>query len=96
MEQTRGDGDVVHSHLDQDAGDFEGVNEIGFTRQPLLPVVALRRIDVRALEQLEIDARVVLEHAIGDVVEAKHTLPHPPAGSPSEQAPLPPRTSNLL
>ena len=74
VEKGRGDRHVVHPHVDQDAGDFERMNEIGLAAQSLLPVVHLRGKHVGALKQLEVDIRVVFEHPVGDVIEAKHGL----------------------
>ena len=53
--------------------DLQGMNEIGLAGKPFLTVVDLRREDVRALQPLQVDLRIVVEHAIGNVVESKHT-----------------------
>ena len=57
--------------MSEDGGNLERVDQVGLARKPLLPLVNLRREDVRPLQELEIDTRVVLERAVGDVVEAK-------------------------
>ena len=72
MEQASCDGDIVHPHLDQDARHFQRVDEVWLARQALLAFVYLGGEHVRALEQRQVAGGVVLQDAVGDVVEAEH------------------------
>ena len=67
-----GDRDLVHAHVDQDAGHLERVDQVGLAGEALLTLVDLGGEDVGALQELQVAAGVVLEDAVGDVVEAKH------------------------
>jgi hypothetical protein len=72
VEQSRDDGHVIEAHVHEDPRHFERMDQIGLPGVPHLAVVDLRGVDVCALEQGEIAVRIVLEDAVGDVVEAQH------------------------
>jgi hypothetical protein len=69
VEQARGDGDLVHAHLDEDAGHLERVDQVGFSRLAQLPLVDLGRVDVGLLDEVEVGAGPVAGHLVQDVVQ---------------------------
>jgi hypothetical protein len=54
------------------------VDQIGLTRETLLPLVNLGREDVGPLQELSVSLGVVVQDAVEDVVEAEHALPNSP------------------
>ena len=68
----------VDAQFEQDAGDFKGVNQVRLAGKPFLAIVDLGCKHIGALKPLEIGLRIVVEHAIGDVVKSKHTEPKKP------------------
>ena len=72
MEQSGRDRDVIHPHLDEDARDLQRVDEVGFSGKPLLAFVHLGAEHVGALQEREVARGVVLQDAVGNVVESEH------------------------
>ena len=62
----------IKTQLSQDPRDLEGMNEVRLSGEPFLAIMHLRREDVGTLQPREIDLWVVLEEAVGDVVESEH------------------------
>ena len=75
VQQRGGDGGVVELELGQDGGNFEGVGEEGIARGPLLVAVRLHGVDVGAIEQRLVGARVVLLDPLHQLVLAHHATP---------------------
>ena len=71
VEQRRRDGHVVHSQITEDARHLQGMNEIGLSGQPLLPLVHLRREDIGLLHQFEVSVGAVVEDAVRYIVESQ-------------------------
>jgi hypothetical protein len=71
VEQAGDDRVFVDEEVEQDAGDLERMDQVRLAGEPLLAVVDLRGEDVGALEPLQVDLGVVVQEAVGDVVEAE-------------------------
>ena len=75
VQQGRGDGGVVELELGQDRRDFEGMGEEGIAGGALLVAVRLHGVDVGAVEQRLVGARVVLLDPLHQLVLAHHATP---------------------
>ena len=73
VQESGGDRDIVHPHLDEDARHLQRVNQVGLARETLLTFVDLGGEDVGSLQQREVTRRVVLHDAVGDIVESQHS-----------------------
>jgi hypothetical protein len=72
VEQRRDDGGAVQLHLGQDAGDLEGMAEIGVAGGPLLGAVGLHRKNIGAVEGVLIRAGVVGLDGLNELELADH------------------------
>ena len=89
--QQRGrDRRVIEFQLGEDRRHFEGVGEVEIAGSALLVAVRLHGVDVRAIEQRLVRARVVSEHAFDKLVLAHHGTPRCP---PRRTLALPVRSS---
>ena len=78
MQQRGRDGGVVKAHLGQDRRHFQGMGKVRGAGGTLLIAVRLHGIDIRAVEQGLVRARVIREHPLNKLVLAHHGTPHRP------------------
>jgi len=71
------DRDGIHAHRRQDLGDRERMSQIGLAREPHLPLVHLRGVDVGLLEQRDVRVRSVRLDLLDDLVDARHLAAAP-------------------
>ena len=72
VQQRRRDGGVVELELGEDGRDLEGMGEVGVAGGALLVAVRLHGVDVGAIEQGLVGARVVLLDPLDELVLAHH------------------------
>ena len=72
MEQAGGHRHGVQSHVDQEVGDLQGMDEVGFARVANLPLVLPGREHVRPPEQLEIGVGAIAADLVDQVLEPNH------------------------
>ena len=74
MEQTRCDTDDIEFHIRQDTGHFKGMGQIGFTGKANLPVMNPGRINIGAVNDVQVHIRVIFGYFIDNIVNTDHVL----------------------
>ena len=72
VEQAGGDGHDVQPHVGQEAGHFEGVDQVGLAGVADLALVLQGREDVRPPQQLEVGVRGIGADLVDEILEPNH------------------------
>ena len=72
VEQAGGDGHHVQPHVGQQAGHFEGVDQVGLAGVADLALVLQGREDVRPPQQLDVGVRGVGADLVDEILEPNH------------------------
>ncbi len=89
VQERHGDGGVVELEVGQDAGDFEGMGEIGIAIGALLRAMLLHGVDVGLVEQVLVGVRIVARDPLDQLVLAHHGAEIRPFPAPAEPRPAP-------
>ena len=94
MEQTGRHRLFIELHAGEDPGDGEGVGQVGFARSSDLALVAVGGKDIRVAEEVFVQVRTIVLHAIEDVLNAdllrsgrRRQFSHPTILSPGSRKP---------
>ena len=71
-------------HLREDAGDLEGVREVGLAGGAQLAAVGDGGVDVGALDQLGVGLGVVGQDQVDDLADPEHGRSAPPLAVPGD------------
>ena len=66
------DGRLVHMHVGEDGGDFEGMGEVGIAGSALLMAMLLHGVDIGLVEQRFVDVGLVALDALDKLVLTHH------------------------
>ena len=72
VQDAGGDGLVVELQVGQDAGDFDGVGEIGITRGAQLRAMRLHREHIGAVQQILVGIGIIGFDAFDEFILAEH------------------------